>query len=115
MTTNLTTADACYLAETRYDPAEPAELRLFGPATLAGYLASNIEHEHYNGDGDQIVRLSRYQAGTLTPLTLHQTASEHGSDDWLYWHFEVCTAENIHGDGSHVAEVAFTVCIDGRA
>jgi hypothetical protein len=105
----------CYLAETRHDPADPPELRVFGPDTLTGYLTSNIEHEHYTGDGDDLVRLFRYQAGTLTALQLHSTGREHGPGDWLYWHYEVCDPDTLHGDGSHVVELAFTVRIDGRA
>jgi hypothetical protein len=109
------TALPCYLAEVRYDPDEAAELRVCGADQLIGLLTSNIEHEHYSWDSYEVVRLLRYDNGTLTPLTMHDTGEDHDSDDWLYWHYEVCDPKRLNPDGSHVAELAFTVRIDGRA
>lgn len=110
------TATPCYLAEVREYPADTAtELYLFGPDSLIGYLSSTIENDHLSGYADELVRLFRYQAGTLTELHLHRTGEERLPGDWLDWHYEVCDPATLHSDGSHVVELAFTVRIDGMA
>lgn len=108
------TAPARYLAELIADDGEP-ELRVFEASQLTTFLARNIEHEHYSWYGYEVVRLFRYDSGTLTPLTVHGTGEDRDQDDWLFWDYEVCAADAMHADGGHVAEVAFTVRIDGRA
>jgi hypothetical protein len=82
---------------------------------LGAVEGTAVEHEHYSWDGCDVLRLFRYDGGSLAPLTVHQTGTDHDSNDYLYWHYEVCAADSRHSDGAHVAEVAFTVRIDGRA
>src|SRR5690348_9157041 len=101
------TPAACYLAEVRYDPNEAPELCGFTPSQLTAFLSRNIEHHHYSGDSYEVVRLFRYESGTLTPLTLHGTGEDRDGGDWLSWHYEVCDPVTLHSDGSHVTELAF--------
>lgn len=112
------TAPAYYLAETRSDtdgPEDPPALRLFDADQLTKFLSDNIKSFHYSWYGSELVRLFRYDSGTLTPLTVHGTGDDREHDDWLFWDFEVCAADALRADGGHVAEIAFTVRIDGRA
>jgi hypothetical protein len=105
------TAAIYYLAEVRHDSADSPELRVFDAGQLAGFLARNIENDLYLGYAYEIVRLFRYDGGPLAPLTVHQTGTGRDPEDWLDWRYEVRGADTTHGNGGHVAEVAFTVRI----
>jgi hypothetical protein len=110
------TARTWYLAETRCEGDELPALHVFDDAGLASFLARNIEQEHYSGYSHELLALYRYgSGGVLTPLALHRTGEDRDGDDWLYWDYEVCAADTMHADGGHVAGLAFTVRIDGRA
>lgn len=100
-----------YLIETcdPLDPGAAGVLAALEAGELAAFLALNIEHEHYSGDGYAVTRLFRYADGALTPLAVHQTGRTADSDDYLHWTYEV------RPDGRTAPDVTFTVRIDGRA
>ena len=99
-----------YLIET-CDPLDPgtADVRALTADELAAFLARNIEHEHYSGDGYAVTRLFRYVDGTLTPLAIHPAGESADTDDYLYWTYQV------RADSAGTPDVTFTVRIDGRA
>ncbi len=78
---------------------------------LAVWLAGDIEHAHYSGDGLSVTRLFRYDSGTLTPLSVHRVSQDADRDGFLRWAYEVRPLAGPAGE----SVATFTVRIDGRA
>jgi hypothetical protein len=63
-----------YLAEIRCDGDDTPEVCVLTADDLSQSLTGYIEYEHYSGCGYEVRRLFRYDAGALTPLTVHRPA-----------------------------------------
>ena len=100
-----------YLIEYAID-GEPF-VDLADAAHAARFLAKSIQHAHHSDIPFDVIRMFRYDDGTLISLRLaHPEGHCADADDYLHYPYEVWP---VDGPSAANPEFTFTVTIDGRA